>query len=107
MIVSQSVDSDFFNILKLRVFIEEKEDRTIDSIEIAAHKHLSHCDSVEFLSSMPIQSHLSNRSELFGVQEVQESCDHEYIWTKDYIFKDLSPCTIVKLSFHCHSQISN
>ncbi len=49
VVISQGIDGIFFNILKLRFIVEEKEDTSINSIKVGLKEEFSDSDSIEGL----------------------------------------------------------
>jgi hypothetical protein len=57
----KGVDSLPFDVLKIRVFEEEKKEGAIDAVEVLAHEEFSNDDAIEQLLPALLESELTDR----------------------------------------------
>ena len=84
--MGQSFDHIFLNVLKFRFFIKEIKDRAINSVKVGIYKEFSDSYPIKFLLPLLFKSELSDRLNLFGVDEVEEGSDAEYILAENQVF---------------------
>ena len=85
---------------ELRFFVKQKEDASVNSVEVRAYEELGHCYSVELLGPVRSQCHLYDGQKLFCCEEVEKCCYDECVFAEDEILQDIPIVDFVILSLH-------